>query len=57
MHSRNKQRWRDLCEEVEVEVDPKKLKKLAKQILSILEDEQKRANKTRRRGGQSSRAY
>jgi hypothetical protein len=47
MHARNKRRWRDLCEEAEAEIDPRKLKKLAKQILCILENEQNRANNLR----------
>jgi hypothetical protein len=49
MHARNKRRWRDLCEEAEVETDPRKFRKLAKQISRILEDEQKRANNLRNR--------
>jgi len=42
MHGPDKRRWRDLCEEAEVEDDPRKLQKLTDQITRILNAEQKR---------------
>jgi hypothetical protein len=41
----NKRRWNDLCGEAQVEEDPGKLRKLAKQIIRILDAEQKRLRK------------
>ena len=42
MRGPDKRRWRDLCEEAEVEEDPRKLQKLTNQIMRILNDQQKR---------------
>jgi hypothetical protein len=42
MNARNKRRWSDLCGEAEVQEDTRKLKKLAEQIVRILDAEQKR---------------
>ena len=42
MVGQNKERWRELCEEVEVEQDPKKLVELTTEIYRLLEEKRRR---------------
>ena len=42
MPGANKERWRELCEEVAQEQDPVKLIRLAKEISNLLEAKQRR---------------
>jgi hypothetical protein len=42
MIGQNKERWRELCEQVEVEQDPKKLVELTTQIYRLLEEKRRR---------------
>jgi hypothetical protein len=55
MNARNKKRWSDLCGEAEVQEDPRKLKRLAEQIVRILDAEQKRLQQPRRRANDRTR--
>ena len=38
----NEERWRELCEQVEVEQDPKKLVELTTEIYRLLEEKRRR---------------
>ena len=42
MIGQNKERWRELCEQVEVEQDPKKLVELTTEIYRLLEEKRRR---------------
>ncbi len=42
MVGQNKERWRELCEQVEVEQDPKKLVELTTEIYRLLEEKRRR---------------
>ena len=42
MVGQNKERWRKLCEQVEVEQDPKKLVELTTEIYRLLEEKRRR---------------
>ena len=42
MIGQNKERWRELCEQVEVEQDPKKLVELTTEIYRFLEEMRRR---------------
>ena len=42
MVGQNKERWRELCEEVEVEQGPKKLVELTTEIYRLLEEKRRR---------------
>jgi hypothetical protein len=42
MIGQNKERWRELCEQVAVEQDPKKLVELATEIYRLLEEKRRR---------------
>jgi hypothetical protein len=42
MIGQNKERWRELCEQVEVEQDPKKLVELTTEIYRFLEEKRRR---------------
>jgi len=44
-HKRQWSQWRDLCEEAQVEDDPRKFHKLAGRIKRILDDQQKQLDK------------
>jgi len=42
MIGQNKERWRELCEQVAVEQDPKKLVELTTEIYRLLEEKRRR---------------
>ena len=42
MIGQNKERWLELCEQVEVEQDPKKLVELTTEIYRLLEEKRRR---------------
>ncbi len=42
MVGQNKERWRELCEQVEGEQDPKKLVELTTEIYRLLEEKRRR---------------
>jgi len=42
MIGQNKERWRELCEQVEVEQDPKKLVELTTETYRLLEEKRRR---------------
>jgi hypothetical protein len=42
MVGENKERWRELCEQVAVEQDPKKLVELTTEIYRLLEEKRRR---------------
>jgi len=42
MIGKNKERWRELCEQVAVEQDPKKLVELTTEIYRLLEEKRRR---------------
>jgi hypothetical protein len=46
-HKRQWSQWRDLCEEAQVEDDPRKFHKLAGRIKGILDDQQNHLDKPR----------
>jgi hypothetical protein len=43
----NKERWRELCEQVTVEQDPKKLTELTTEIYRLLEEMRRRLQRKR----------
>jgi hypothetical protein len=47
MIGQNKERWRDLCEQVAVEQDPKKLVELTTEIYRLLEEKRRRLQRKR----------
>ena len=47
MIGQNKERWRELCEQVEVEQDPKKLVELTTEIYRFLEEMRRRLQRKR----------
>ena len=45
MQGENKERWRELCEQVIAEQDNKKLSELIKEIIRLLDEKQERLGK------------
>ena len=47
MIGQNKERWRELCQQVAVEQDPKKLVELTTEIYRLLEEKRRRLQRKR----------
>jgi hypothetical protein len=48
MIGRNKERWRELCEQASIEQDPEKLLNLVREINRLLEEKQARLDGNRK---------